>query len=365
MKIEINLKDLINLLEKNEKVLTKSVNFPILSYILLDAKDNKLCIYSTDFELNLKTFTNNVKVEKQGKVCVLGRELISFLKGLEDQKILLSKEKDLVLKSKNFEIKIKTISPDDYPSFPEFKEKLSFKIKAKAIKNAIRYTYQAATIIETRPEISGFLIKNDGSNLKIVTTDSFRLAEYTIFDLENFKEDFEAIIPYKVGKELYNLFSDEDDITFKLGENQIMLESKNIVISSRLIEGKFPDYQRIIPRDFVLKVVLKTEDFLNSLKKVSIFSTKINDVKIKTLYPKKIQLISKDQERGESVYTIDAKVDGKDLELNFNYKYLIEGINQLESEKIILNFTSKEKPLLIRPLEDSSYLYLVMPIREM
>lgn len=366
MEFKIDSKIFTRLLEKNEKVLTKSVTFPILSYILIEANKKNLVLYSTDLELNLKSFSQEVEVIKEGKICVAGKELLSFLKGIKDKEFYIaSKDNFLILQGKSFEIKLKTINPEDYPVFPTVDKLIQTQIKLRALKKALRETYQSASIIETRPEISGFLIKGEAEQLKIVATDSFRLAESTIMEGNKSEKDFEAIISYKVGRQLFNLLDgDEGDIKITIGKNQIEVQFNNSILVSRLIEGRYPDYKKIIPKTFITSAIVDRETLLESLKRVSIFSTKINDVRL-ILAKNDLTLVSRNPDLGESSFKINAKTEGEPLEAAFNYKYLIEGINQIESDKIRLNFVNKEKPLLIQPLDDASYMYLVMPIREM
>lgn len=366
MKFKIDLEKFVKILEKNEKIITKSITFPILSYVLIEATKKVLNIYSTDFEINFKTTTEDFELIKEGKVCVAGKELLSFIKGLDEKSITLEEsDSNLLLKGKNFEIKLKTINSEDYPVFPKIESNRNIEINLRSFKKMLRETYQSATIIETRPEISGFLIKGEGQNLKMVATDSFRLAESSALEVNSDKEEFESILSYKVGRQLYNLIEDGDGkMNIAIGSNQIEFKFSSATLNSRLIEGKFPDYTKIIPKDFHTKVIINREEFLGSLKRVSIFSTKINDVKLKISPLDTLTLISKNPDLGESFYKINGKLEGDALEISFNYKYLIEGINQIDSEKIVLNFVNKEKALLIQPLEDSSYLYLAMPIRE-
>lgn len=365
MEFKIASKNFVQLLEKNEKIITKSITFPILSYVLIEANKDILTLYTTDYELNFKTYTKDVEILKEGKTCVAGKELLSFLKGIKDKNIyFVMKDGFLVLQGKSFEIKLKTINPEDYPLFPVVDKLIETETKLRAFKKALRETYQSATIIETRPEISGFLIKGESEDLKIVATDSFRLAESTILEGNKSQKDFEAIISYRVGRQLFNLLdTDEGDIKIIIGKNQIETQFNNAVLVSRLIEGRYPDYKKIVPNTFITNTVVSREIFLESLKRVSIFSTKINDVRL-SLSKNELTLISKNPDLGESSFRIGAKTEGECLDSTFNYKYLIEGINQIESDKIRLNFVNKEKPLLIQPLEDASYMYLVMPIRE-
>ncbi len=365
MEFKINSKNFIQLLEKNEKIITKSIAFPILSYVLIEANNNNLTLYSTDFELNFKTFTDEVKIIKEGKVCVLGKELLSFLKGTKDKDLCFDvKENFLNLQAKSFSVKLKTINPEDYPVFSTVDKIIEIETKLRAFKKALRETYQSTTIIETRPEISGFLIKGEGEDLKIVATDSFRLAESNIIEGNKSQKDFEIIISYKAGRQLLNLLdTDEGDIKIIIGKNQIEARFNNSVLITRLIEGKYPDYKKIIPKTFITNTIISREAFLESLKRVRVFSTKINDVRLR-LSTDELTLVSKNPDLGESSFKIPAKTEGEPLETAFNHKYLVEGINQIDSKKVRLNFVNKEKPLLIQPLEDASYMYLVMPIRE-
>jgi len=226
---------------------------------------------------------------------------------------------------------------------------------------------EMASLSESRPEISGIYMNFNKNSIKLAATDSFRLAEKNIEINSDNKglKDQSLIIPQRTAQEINRILSEEDtEVEVVLSNNQILFDFGYAQVISRLIEGQYPDYQQIIPDDFITQVVVNREELINNIKIASLFSGKINDIKI-SFKPKKsfLEILSKDVDIGENKSKVEAEIKGKDVEIIFNYKYLLDGLNNIFSDKVILGLNDASKPVVVRPVGDVSYTYVVMPIK--
>ena len=229
-----------------------------------------------------------------------------------------------------------------------------------------------SSISQTKPEISGIFFNLEKNVLKVVATDSFRLAEKTIQFKENIKQPVSFIVPQRTIRELINITSDkEEKLKMYLSSNQVLFElpfpdadNPQIQLISRLIEGKYPNYQEIIPKQYETEVILSRDELINQIKTTSLFSGKTNEIKIKVNAKKnKMELFAQTSELGENKSEISVKVKGKDTETSFNFKFLLDGLMNIKSDEVIFGINGIEGPAVLKPVGDISYLYIVMPIK--
>jgi DNA polymerase-3 subunit beta len=214
-----------------------------------------------------------------------------------------------------------------------------------------------------------FVCKEGGNNeIRLVGTDSFRLGEKVLGNSIIGKDfGFSVIIPSRTVSEVIRIFSNrEGNLKVVLEKNQISFELDKIEVVSRLIEGNFPNYRKLIPQEFNTKVIVKKEDFVKNLRLVSLFSSRVNDISL-SFAPngkdKVIKIFASDADIGENTSELQANISGNELQIKFNYKFLIDGIALIESQEVLLSFIDDIKPCLIKSPQDKSFLYLVMPIR--
>ena len=299
--------------------------------------------------------------------------LSSFISLLPNEKITLEEKKQgLYIECKNFKTQIQGSNPEEFPIIPEFKNLEFVDLDIKKVCQGLSQVVDIASVSQSRPEISGIYFLFSKNNLKIVATDSFRLAEKTIVLDKAVKKEISFIIPQKPAKEIMNILIEKDEnAKIYFSPNQIMFEVQmkesekpQIQITSRLIEGEYPNYQDIIPKDFKTKIVLKRDEFLNQIKTASLFSGKINEVKfIVNSKNNEVEIFAQSADIGENRSSLSAKIQGEDLEVSFNHKYLIDGLNNIKSSEVIFELSEKEGPCVLKPVGDVNYLYVVMPIK--
>ncbi|MBI1838836.1 MAG: DNA polymerase III subunit beta [Candidatus Colwellbacteria bacterium] len=225
----------------------------------------------------------------------------------------------------------------------------------------------AAGFSDLRPEISGILISAEPSVLKMAATDTFRLAETKIPGAQiknSFKQGFKVIVPLKTVQELVKIVSNDEMVTIYLENNQILFKTQDVEIVSRLIDGNFPDYEAIIPKEIGIEISVNREEFINAIKLIGSFASKVSDVKLKTRDKKIVEVYSNDSSLGENNYLMPAKISGGDVELTFNWRYLLDGVKVGAGDQVLMGINGDAKPALIKTPEDTSYFYILMPVKQ-
>lgn len=366
MKVECIKEKFCEAINKAEKITGKNMTLPILSCILIEAKENYLIIKSTNLDLGIE-LKIPAKVIEEGLIAIPGNILNNFLINLSgDDNLIIEKSDNNVLISNSLnKTIIKTFSVDDFPTIPKIEKKNDLQINIKDFILGLKSVCYSASISNIKPELSSVFIYTKDNNMFFVATDSFRLAEKIIKFKKN--DDFgQILIPFKNVLDLIKIINDEkDDVLLSFDKNQISLSYKNIYIISRIIDGVFPDYQQIIPKEFKTEIIVLKQDLLNTLKLSNIFSDKFNQINIKVLISeKKLIIKSKNSDIGESINKINASISGEDIEINFNQKYIIDCFQTINSDSVSLSFNGLNKPVVIKGVSDKSFTYLVMPMNK-
>ncbi|TSC95712.1 MAG: DNA polymerase III subunit beta [Parcubacteria group bacterium Athens1014_10] len=350
---------------------TGNTTLPILNNILLKTEKGNLTLTSTNLEIGIHTQVRG-KVEKEGSFTIPSQILNNYINLLpKDQVILELVENELIVKCKNSKTKIKGISVEDFPLIPKIEKRNGFKIKAIDFKKALQQVIFSVYQDESRPEISGVLFNFNYpqiGKLTLTGTDSYRLSEKNI-DLKEFniKENIKIIVPRNTIQELLRILTQENEIIeIYFTENQILFIYKETEIISRLISGQYPDYQQIIPENHKTKVLINKNNFIKVIKGASIFSQSgINDINLEIL-PKdnKIIIHSLNNQLGEYKAEIEGEIEGIENKIVFNYKYLLDGLLGIEEDEISLEIINDTLPGILRLVNNKSYLYLIMPIKQ-
>ncbi len=364
MKIECLIEKLNKHIMQAERIAGKNHSLPIINCILLEATKNSLRIRSTNLDLGIE-ITVPVKVLEEGSVAVPAGILGMFLSSLHTDKAVTLETKDntLFVFSQKNSTQIKTQSVEDFPTLPMVSNEKLFKINPQDFINGLKSVWYSSSVSSMKSELSSVYIYSDDDSLVFVATDSFRLAEKKIKN-QKIKEFNHLLIPFKNIPEIIRVLENtSNEVEICVEKNQISFTYEYIYLTSRVIDGVFPDYKQIIPKNFTTEVVMLKQDFVNSLKTANIFSNKLNQINIKALPSKKIfELQTKNSDIGENTNSIDAVFIGEDIDINFNYKYVVDCLQSIDSESISLNFTGMNKPMVIFGVSDKSFLYLVMPM---
>ena len=376
--IKSNFKKGLNIIER---LTGKNLTLPILNNILLKAEKNTLILKSTDLEIGAE-YRTMIKIEEEGKITIPAKILSGLVNFLPDENIEIEvdeKSNTLSLSGKNNKSKIKGLNADDFPIIPQIKNKKEFiELNSDPFLRGILKVLNFCSIGQTHPELSGIYFNFQKDKLELVSTDSFRLAKKDIYYQEKKGKNYSFILPQKAVREVANIISETNDdpdhdskMRIYFEPNQIFFDffSENTSLSqftltSRLIEGDYPNYQEIIPTSFKTQIILDKNEFLNQIKTTSLFSGNTSKIDI-NINPEKesINFFAQNVDFGESKSSMKGKVKGEKVETSFNFKYLIDGISNIEDSNVVFELNGDDGPALLKSVNNDNYVYILMPIK--
>jgi DNA polymerase III subunit beta len=363
MKLECKIEEIKNKISQVEKITGKNLTLPVLSSILLIASGKSLKLRATNLSLGIEVEIP-AKIEKEGIVAVSGSVLNNiFTNVFQNENVQLeSLDGNLLIQTKKSKIKLKGQPHDDFPTIPRVNG-TDFEIEPKKLIDGIKSVYYSSSPSDIKPEISSVFIHTDDDNLIFVSTDSFRLAEKKI-KMKGIPEITGILIPFKNIAEILRVFGESISIiNVCFNKNQISFSSNGVYLTSRVIDGVFPDYKQIIPKASTTNAVVLKQDLLNALKISNVFSDKFNQVNLRiSPNEKAFELSSANNDIGENKTYLDAALTGEEVELGFNYKYFLDCFQSITSDSVSIKFSGAASPLVISPVSDPSFLYLIMPM---
>jgi len=373
MKLTILTQELKKGLSYTERLTGRNLTLPILNNVLIEALPNFLKISSTDLETGIEWW-GLCKTEEEGRITIPAKILSQVVNNISDEKIEIEDKNDtLFIKTKTFKTQIKGYTADDFPIIPQFSKEDCIEVSAQELKDGLADVVDIASLSQIRPEISGiyFVFKKDLVNL--VATDSFRLVERTIKSnnyKNSFSEDIKFILSQKTTKEVINILQENTGLVkIYYSESQILFETclseiehPEINLISRQIEGNYPAYKEIIPKEYKTRIIVEKDRLVKQIKLAGLFAGKINEMKIKN-DDKNLEILSQDLELGENSSTLEAKIEGDNTEISFNYKFVLDGINRVKTKNVVLELQGSSGAGVIKAEEGMDYIYVVMPIK--
>lgn len=366
MKIECIKDKLSKALSKADKMTAKNASLPILSNVMIKASSGKLYISSTNLDLGLE-ISIPVKILEEGSVCVSSSVITNFISNVFDKNIILeTSSNNLLVSTEHTKTVIKTVSVDDFPIIPKFQNDVVFEMNSFDFIKGLKTVYYSASVSSIKPTLSSVMIYPDEDHIVFVSTDGFRLAEKIVKVKKN--NDFNQIlIPFKNIGEIIKTFEDvSGNVNFYLNDNQICLVYEDIYLVSRVVNGVYPDYRNFVPKEFKTEVVLLKQDLINSLKISNIFADKFSQVYFK-ISPKdnQFEITTKNMDVGENQNKVESLVKGDSIDsISFNYKYITDCFQSIESDSVSLSFNDNSKPVVIKGVNDKTFLYLVMSMNK-
>jgi DNA polymerase-3 subunit beta len=345
------------------RMVKQRATLPVLSNVLLSSDKGRLKMVTTDLEATVSHWIG-AKIDEEGAITVPVRTLAEYIATSTDETItLVSEGADVSIKGSRHFATIKGLPAEEFPIIPQVKGGKPIKIAAGKLKNAISCVVMAAALDETRPVLAGVLLKVGSEKLLLVATDSYRLAEKTI-PLTSSAEALEVIIPQRTLAEVARVLpQDETQVEIVAGENQVQFKFGEIEFISRQIEGSFPDYEQIIPKDFVLKCEMDKNEFMEAIKMANIFAREAGS-NIKVSASESDFLVSAIATQvGNSETHIKAVSKGNSLSVAFNARYLLDALTAMNAERINFDLSGALNPGLISAKEEEGFRYVVMPLR--
>ena len=356
------------------RIVKYNTTLPILNNFLLSTEKGMLKISSTDLEIGFISWVSS-KILKDGSITVPAQLLSQFVNNLPNKNILLEViNSKLNLSCENINASINGLEAEDFPIIPKTKNDSVLIINSRVLKESLNCVINSSATSDSRPEISSVYIKFSPDQIKFVATDSFRLAHKTIFIFSkdfkekvkiNFEKSQNIIIPLKTIGEILKILGDQDcDVEVVIDKNQISFNLNDTYLISRLIEGNYPDYEAIIPKSFETQCFVNKNDLEESIKLSGCFSSKLNDVKIKTNHGRPyLQVSSSNNDYGNHDAKVSGEIKGKDIDITFNWRYFLDGLKNTNSNELFLEFNGDQKPAVIRPVGNSDFFYIIIPIR--
>ncbi len=362
MDISLEKSSLLKIIQNTQRAISNKSSLPVLNGIYLESSNNIISAYSTDLEISIKDKAECL-TRNEGKVVVYGNLLVDLVKNLDDGKIDLffnDKENKLNIKTAKSKFSLNTLPVEDFPPFPDVNQKNVIKIKNNDLLGAIRQVVISSSRDETRPVLSGVLFEIGEESIKVVATDSYRLSLKEIISKQE-QNSSSLIIPRRAVEELNKIISKDTVSRMIYSDNQVSFESEGTVFVSRLIGGQYPNYQQLFPKEFQVEATIKRDELLQSAKRMALLSPTTPIVL--QISEGKIVTSNKSADVGSGQEEISVSGKTKEMEVAFNCRYLIDGLNAINEENIILQLVDSFQPGLIKSVEDKNYLYLIMPIR--
>ncbi len=350
----------------------------LLGGILFETGEHSIKLSATDMELSIQT-SAPAEVEEEGRVVIPARIFNDIVRSLPGGELSLEHDPSggtVKLTAGKNEYSIRAYAAAEFPQLPHFDEASSFKMSGDTLVDTVEKVSKSYSRDETRPVLTGILISFENSRVRMVTTDSYRLSVMESELATTFDDSKQAIIPARAMQEVGRIFSgsDEEQIEVSLSENQALFRIGDELFGTRLIEGNFPEYQRLLPTAFERQISVSREDLISTLRRVNLFAARQTPpVPVSLSFSKgAVEVIVRSQEVGEAHETLAATSED-DFYISFNPGYLLDGVTAVDTENVVFKLNEQLKPGLIVPGtsgdngdsgEEPDFLYLIMPMRD-
>ena len=351
------------------KAVASKAILPILTNVLFETtEDNKLKLSATDLEIGVEAFVET-QVLTHGRITIPARalqDIVSKLPNSDVELLVNESQTETSLKCSKSKFNIKCLAADDFPQLPQIDKNSSVFINAEMLSTGVRKTIFAASTDATKNILNGVKIFLADGRLEMAATDGYRLAVKKLNIETNAEQGFSVIVPSRALNELVRLLGSSKDETVVVSQlsNQLVFAIDDKILSTRLIEGNYPDYNRIIPSNLDKEIFFDRAGFLNTVDRVAAISSvdKVNIVKME-VKSGEVNLSSSTPEYGQSSESIENEYQGDSFDINFNARFLMDALKNFDEEKVRLHLGGSLSPALIKNLDDELYFCMIMPIR--
>jgi DNA polymerase-3 subunit beta len=364
LKITAQRQALLDALQVVSRAVSTRAALQALTGILLSVKDGALRLRATDMELGLEV-SAEAEVSGEGSVVLPGRLLVDVVRSLPEGEISLelrTSERDVEITAGSSSFHLRTLSADDFPA-PPAAEGEGFELPAEPLRATINRVASAASRDEARPVLTGILLKIEGGELTMVATDSYRLAVKRT-KLDGAAEEIEANVPARALRELARLSEEDSEqaVQVNLSRNQALFRVGEVSLTSRLIDGQFPNYRQLLPESFEHEVKLDRAELLEVVRRVAQVAQRNAALRL-AFSPGELVVSAETPDLGDAREAIPVSFEGEPIEIGFNPEFVRDGLESLDSEQLVLKLISPLRPGLIEPADADDFSYLVMPIR--
>lgn len=366
MKISCAQADLAAALSLVNRAVSPNNTLPVLNNILLKAEGKRLFLSATNLEIAISA-SFEADVENEGTLTVPAKVISSYISLLNDKEVQLSVTggNTLLVQSKGSRTNVKGISSEEFPLLPKLEKSDVFYFPTKVVFEALEQVAFAASTNISRPVLTGIFWQVIGKTMKLAATDSYRLGEKTLQMEKDQSVDVSFIVPSKTAQELAKILSGTNAANFEVhvGKGQVLFKVDGVELMSRLIEGSFPDYDKILPKESKTKVTMSTEELILGLKKVSVIVRENNNnVRLK-IQKDSLQIASDETQVGQGVTDVAARVEGEPLETALNVQYLLDVLAHLNDKEVYLSLNDGLSPVMVSPSSSKDYVHIIMPLK--
>jgi len=370
MKLSVLQENLNPALSNVSRFVSSKNQLPVLNNILLSTDNGRLKLTATNLELSINYWVG-AKIEEEGTITIPSKEISEFVSYLPTGKIDLSLNENNILKliSSRTESDFATINANDFPDFPKAKQETLFEVDFEIFSQAISQIAFSAAIDDTRPVLTTILCQFTSTKLTLVSTDGFRLSLKEVklvnpIDLKD-KQEISFLIPSKSLIEITKLAKTNKKIKIGLTDDghQVVFVLEDIEVISRLVDGDYPDYQKIIPDNSSTKIFVNRDEFFQSVKIASVFARESANVVRLSIKNNNLEFSANAPQIGQNKASVDARVEGENLEIAFNYKFLSDFLTVCKSQELLIELNENLTPGIFRDQSDPSFTHIIMPVR--
>ena len=364
MKVICARKDLYEGVQTAGRAVSPRTSLPILGHLLMTAEEGRLRIEATDLEIGMECIVE-ANVQEQGSLTVPARVLTEFLAALPETDVQISNDEsntvDVVCGTSDFSIL--GLPAEEFPRLPEVREDVSLTIENDVLREGIRNTSFAISQDESRAILTGILMQVAETALKFVSTDTHRLCVQDSPLVES-RGTVNAIVPGRAMNEVTRIVPEgAGTVEVKIAPNQIMFKVGDTILISRLIEGQFPNFDKVIPKEHNRKLTVPTEQFMQSVKRVAIVARENSNRAILCTQDGTLVLTAESGNVGRAHEEVEVVREGDDVKIAFNAKYLMDVLSVIDTEALEVELTGEVSPAVIRPQGKDSYTYVLMPMQ--
>jgi DNA polymerase III subunit beta len=366
LKLTTKREELVAKLSTVSRAVSTRAATQALSGVLLEASEGSVTLSATDLDLGLRTAVE-ATVESGGSVLLPGRLLAEVARSLADDTVEIETreaERDVEIRSGSSSFHLRVLPAEDFPKLPSAEGGDPIRIPASVLGEGIDLVARAASRDDMRPVLTGVFVSASGNEMTMVATDSYRLAVKRSALEAALSGEIEANIPARALRELARILSGEgaEEAAITLQTNQAIFEAGSITLTTRLIEGQFPNFRQLLPESYEHDVRLPRPEFLDVVRRISQLAQRNAPLRL-AFEPGELTVSAETPDVGDAKETMPAAFEGEPMEIGFNPEYLREGIESVAGDEVLLRLISPLRPGLMQPVDNEDFRYLVMPIR--
>lgn len=363
MRFNINKSELLNALTIVSKGASSRSTLPVLSGVYVKAEGAGLVMQTTDLERSIR-YDVPALVEEEGAIVIPEKLLLDIVKQLPEAAVgFETHDGTISVSCDQSSFVLRTLDAQDFPEFPVVDVTNRISVPFEDFCTMVKRVAKVVSKDQSRAVLTGVLISTSASGLKMVATDSYRLAVSEI-ELAGAEEGFEAIVSGAFLQEVASLPKMAESIEIGLSQNQIVFTYQNMVLINRRIEGNFPNYKQLIPETYATKTCFTTQDLITAVKRVGLISSLASPVKFDINEAARNAIINTaSQDVGSAEEILPCEVSGESTQIAFNHQYVLDGLMSVSTQQVFLETQSSLKPGIFKSAGDEKFLYLVMPVR--